>query len=79
MKYIEELIPGHTFKYGETVYLATCDHKSNGSKLCYSLTDGTPKWIEPTTIVEHCPVYTLDTSNNIVPVRETKNEGGNIS
>lgn len=79
MKYIEELLPGNTFKNNDKVFLITCDYKANGSRLCYSLTDGTPQWIDSATIVEHCPVYTLDSSNNIVPVKETKNENSNIS
>lgn len=79
MKYIEELSSGMTFTYNDKIFLLTCDHKSNGSRLCYSLTDGTPQWLQPSEIVNHCPVYSLDTSNNIVPVKETKNENINIS
>lgn len=80
MKYIEELSYGSTFSYDDKLYLLTCDHKANGFRLCYSLTEGLPQWIEPTTIVELTPIYTLDSSNNIVPVKESKkDESINIS
>ena len=79
MKYIEELVSGDTFILQDTVYLLTCDHKASGSRLCYSLMDGTPKWIQASEMVNLFPVYQLDESNNTIPIRETKNENHNIS
>lgn len=80
MKYIEELLSGTTFSIDDKLYLLTCDHKANGFRLCYSLTEGLPQWIGSNTIVEVSPIYTLDQSNNIVPVKETKkDENINIS
>ena len=74
MKYIEELSAGDSFQYDNTIYLLTIDFKKNGNRLCFSMTDGSPKWFDSTAIVTQTNLYTLDTINNIIPLKETKNE-----
>ena len=71
MKYLEELSNGDTFSLKDKLYLLTCDFKSDGQRLCYSLNDGFPCWLKNQTIIEHNPVYTLDKENNITPVKAT--------
>lgn len=78
MKYLEELSHGETFKIDNTYWLLTSDFKSNGQKLSYSLKDGNPKWFDSNTIVELSPVYSLDKENNILPIKEYKNENSKI-
>lgn len=71
MKYIEELECGDTFSYKDNMYILTSDFKSNGSKLCYSLVSGFPQWLNPDTIVNHEPIYILDSNNNTTPIKTT--------
>lgn len=75
MKYLEELKSGDTFKSSESeVFILTCDFKSSGDRLCYSLVSGYPKWMSPTTVVSIEPVYTLDKDNNIIAVKVYANQ-----
>lgn len=82
MKYIEELTPGETFDLEDSKFVLTVDFKKNGSRLAYSLNNGSPKWIEGDTIVYVEPVYTLDEDQNICPVfnyqKEEEDNGKNI-
>lgn len=68
MKYIEELECGDTFSYKDMMYLLTSDFKSNGNKLCYSLSNGFPIWLSSETIVNHEPIYFVNNSN-IIPIK----------
>ena len=68
MKYIEELQNGDCFEYQNKKFLLTADFKKNGSRLAYSLTDGSAHWLESNTIIEICPIYFLDKDNNICPI-----------
>lgn len=72
MKYIEELENGDVFTYNNSTYVLTHDMKMNNDRLCYSLSDGSSRWLKPDTIVTHEPIYILDSNNNIQPVKETK-------
>lgn len=72
MKYIEELTNGDCFLYENSVYLLTSDFKKDGSRLCYRIDMGFPKWFEPTVVVENTEIYRMDQHNNIIPIRETK-------
>lgn len=78
MKYIEELSSGETFQLESEYWIITSDFKSNGKRLCYNLQSGFPSWMEANAIVDICPIYTLDKSNNILPIKEYKNEINNI-
>jgi hypothetical protein len=71
MKYLEELEHGSTFVYNDLVYLLTIDFKKD-HKLVYSLKDGSSRWLKDDTIVELSPIYILDPSNNIIPIKETE-------
>lgn len=79
MKYVEELEPGDCFIVEDKLYLLTCDFKSNGDRLCFCLSTGLPKWFGASTIVSVNPIYSLDTNNNIVPIKERKNNDQNIN
>lgn len=74
MKYIEELNFGDTFVHNNAHFILTIDSKKDGSKLAISLLDGKPLWFNPTSIVEKISLYTLDTANNIIPLKKEKNE-----
>lgn len=69
MKYIEELIAGDTFEIENKFFLLTSDFKKNGSRLAFSLQDGSAKWFNSQAIVESLPVYRLDNDNNTVPLK----------
>jgi len=71
MKYLEELSHGDTFLLEENVFILTSDYKSTNKKLCYSMLTGFPRWLDDKTVVELCPVYTLDKDNNVVAVKPT--------
>ena len=73
MKYIEEIVAGDCFNLENSPYLATYDFKKDGSRLCYSLINGHSTWLTPNTIVELFPIYGLDSSNNIYPIKTTTN------
>ena len=77
MKYLEELSPGDCFSYNNSVYLLSIDFKSNGHKLCYSLNNGSPRWIDGSTIIEDIVLYHLDKENNIIALKDSKNEYAN--
>lgn len=81
MKYIEELVYGDAFLYKEEIYLLGIDFKSDGKRLCISLKDGRPNWLNGDTIVEETQIYTLDKQNTIIPIKKTlkKDENSNIS
>jgi hypothetical protein len=72
MKYLEELSPGDTFLYNNKRYLLTSDFKNNGQRMCCSLEDGFPTWIEANSITEDFAIYYLDPENNISPIKNTK-------
>lgn len=74
MKYIEEIYGGDCFLLDNKPYLLTIDFKSNGSRLAFSLEDGSPKWVKNTDIVDILPVYRLDSENTIIPLKETKKD-----
>lgn len=71
MKYIEELTPGDTFTLNSSIYIVTIDFRKNGSKLCIDLQTGSPRWIDASEIVDFNPIYILDASNNIIPIKNT--------
>ena len=71
MKYIEELSNGDCFEYDRSKFLLTADFRKNGDRLAYSVIDGTAKWFNSQSIVDICPIYTLDNNNNIIPVKTT--------
>lgn len=72
MKYIEEMEAGDCFVSDNKFYLLTCDHKNNGNRLCFCLSTGLPQWFEPSTIVSENPIYSLDSDNNVVQIKESK-------
>lgn len=78
MKYIEELNAGDCFIWNNSTHLITTDFKSTGSRLCYSLIDGSPRWLEGNETVELIQLYTLNDTNTIMPIKETKKEQYNV-
>lgn len=74
MKYLEELNLGDTFSLKGQMFVLTSDFKNNGSKLCYSLINGQPLWLNDQTIVEHTPIYILDKENNTIAVKTTSKQ-----
>lgn len=74
MKYIEELAPGDCFTFNNNKYLLTSDFKSSGTRLSYSLNNGSPKWFEANTMVSQEPIYILDKNNNIIAIKQYTQE-----
>lgn len=77
MKYIEELSPGNCFFLNNKHFLLTIDFKSNNKKLCYSLEDGSPLWLDGDSIVDGVQIYTMDEKNTIIPIKETQKMDNN--
>lgn len=73
MKYIEELKPGDVFIHNKEYYLLTSD-KTSKSRICYSIKDGFVRHFEESTIIDIVKLLTLDEENNIIPIKEDKNE-----
>lgn len=73
MNYLEELYHGDSFIYKDNVFVLTADFRNN-NKLCYNLKNGNPQWLDNQTIVDQCPIYRLDKDNNIIAIKETKND-----
>jgi hypothetical protein len=78
MNYIEELVAGDAFIHNNIYYILTSDFKKDGQKLSYSLIDGFPKWLNGSSIVEKINLYTIDQTNNILPIKEHKKETYNV-
>lgn len=73
MKYIEELSAGDSFRT-DNIFIITSDFKKNGDRRCVDLSSGSSRWIPSNTIVDVCPIYTLDTDNNITSIKPTKKD-----
>jgi hypothetical protein len=71
-KYIEELHCGDTFIYNNLIFLITSDFKKNKSRLAFNLSSGQPKWFESSVIVNISPIYILDSENNIIAIKQSK-------
>lgn len=74
MNYIEELKFGDAFEFNNSVYILTSDFNKNNFRFCISLIDGFGQWLAGETIVCKINLYKLDSSNNIIPIKEHKNE-----
>lgn len=74
MNYIEELKFGDSFEYNDICYVLTTDFNKNNLKFCISLMDGFGQWLPGDTIVSKVNLYKLDQNNNIIPIKEHKNE-----
>lgn len=72
MKYIEELSTGDCFIYDSKKFLLTSDFRKNGSKLAYSLNDGSCCWINSQSAVESLEIYFIDPDGNITPIKNIK-------
>lgn len=70
MNYVEELKPGDVFEYNSKTYLLTIDFKKDNSRLCFNMIDGSPKWLDPSSITEKINIYKLDNTNTIIPIKE---------
>lgn len=68
-KYIEELLPGDSFKYLDKIFVLTIDFKK-ASRLAIDLKNGHPNWIKNNQDVEIENLYTLDENNNISPIKQ---------
>ena len=69
MKYLEEISPGDTFINDNHHYVLTVDFKKNGDRLCYSLSNGHPKWFSANAIVEVSPTLYQDKDGNLLPLK----------
>jgi len=77
MKYLEELSPGTLFLYGSSYWILTSDFKKNGCRMCISVKDGFPSWLNSDASVDEIQGYILDNSNNLVKLRENETTNNN--
>ena len=69
--YIEELDNGESFVLDNSKFVVTCDHKSNGDRLCIDLKNGSSRWLKGNTIIDKVQLFTLDKDNNLIAIKET--------
>jgi hypothetical protein len=69
--YIEELDNGESFILDNSKLIVTCDHKSNGNRLCIDLKTGSSRWLSGNTIIDKVQLFTLDKDNNLIAIKET--------
>lgn len=74
MKYIEDLSPGDTFEYKNSIYVLTTDFKKNSDKMCVNLKTGSSIWLSGSTLTDISPVYTLDSNNSIIPIKPSEKQ-----
>ena len=79
MKYLKELGGGETFKLDNDIWLVTNDFKASGQRLCYNVQNGFARWIKPDNLIEILPLYTLDSDNNVIPIRQYEKQDSQIS
>jgi len=73
INYIEEINPGDAFEYDGQYYIVTSDFTKD-SRICYSLSTGFVRHFKNATIINKAKLLTIDPENNIVPIKEDKNE-----
>lgn len=73
-KYIEELNSGDSFEFENAKYLLSTDYKKNGSKLAFSLLDGSPRWIKASDMVKVFDMYYINEDNAISAIKNQPNE-----
>lgn len=77
MKRLEDLLPGDTFSDGNNYFIVTSDYRSRKTgrdSCCVNLKTGNIAWVAASEFVEIDPIYTLDSDNNIVPLKITEKE-----
>lgn len=75
MRLLEELSGGDVFNVDNIYFLLTTDFKTgktNDFKRCVSLSDGSSRWIDSSTVVDNIPIFTMDHNSTIIPIKETK-------
>jgi len=73
-QYIEELDNGDSFEFSGAKYIISCDFKSDGSRLCVNLNNGTPKWFKSNEMISKIQIFTMDKDNCIIAIKETKKD-----
>ena len=71
MKYLEELIPGNSFRENDELYLLSTDFKFKDNKkyfFCLNMKTGFPKWISASTVVNNEPLFFIDNEQNVVAI-----------
>jgi hypothetical protein len=71
MKYLEEMLPGDGIYINSEYFVVSADYKSNGDRMCVSLTTGFCRYLKSDAIVEPSPLYSLDKETNIIPIKPT--------
>jgi hypothetical protein len=71
-KFLEELNGGDTFQLNDVYFVLSMDYKKNGDRMCLSLKSGSSQWFTSNTIVHSTPIYTMDTENNLIAIKETR-------
>lgn len=72
MKYIEEFEAGDGAEINGEYYVVSSDFKSNGQRMCISLTTGFCRYFKADTIANSNPLYILDKDSNLIPIKPTK-------
>lgn len=76
-QYIEELENGDCFEWSDSKFIVSCDFKSDGSRLCFNINNGTPKWFKANDTISKIQIFVMDKDNCIIPIKETKKDVAN--
>ena len=79
MKYLEELDIGDCFSFSGNHFILTADFKKNGDKLAVCLSNGLSQWVGLSCIIDPIDIFTLDTENNIIAMKERKKDAANTN
>lgn len=71
IKFLEELKGGDVFVIGNNYFALSMDYKKNGDRMSLCLRSGQFQWLAGNTMVDKVPIYTMDTENNLIAIKET--------
>lgn len=71
IKFLEELNGGDVFIVNNNYFALSMDYKKSGDRMCLCLKTGQFQWLAASTMVDKIPVYSMDTENNLIAIKET--------
>ena len=73
-KFIEELESGDCFEIENKRFILTSDYKKNGDRLAIDAANGNSRWLKSDCHVFVLTLYTMDSENNFMPIKEIKSD-----
>jgi hypothetical protein len=73
-KFIEELDSGDFFELENNRFILTSDYKKSGDRLAINTLNGNSRWFKSDCHVFVLDLYTMDSENNFMPIKEAKSD-----